>query len=183
MNLKAVIERGLTYSPPVATAIYGAIMIVLVAMTCVALVDLYTGQSELANTATLLERLRVRKAVTTVEGGGMKGSPFLDGSTVNIAAAALLQRVAGAIAKAGGTVQSSQVEVAGAQGGMVKLRVSCELTLANLQPLLYDIEAGMPFLFIDELTASMPQAVGTAGGDGNMQVQLAVSGQWRGTAR
>jgi general secretion pathway protein M len=183
MNIRTVIERGLTYSPLVAGAIYAAVMIVLGVMTYVALVDLYTGQSELANTAALLERLRGHKTVTALEGGGMKGSPFLDGPSVTVAGASLLQRVAGAVTKAGGTIQSSQVEVAGAAGGMVKLNVSCEIAQPNLQRLLYDLEAGMPFLFVDELTADMPQAVAAAGGDGRMQVQLAVSGQWQGAPR
>jgi general secretion pathway protein M len=182
MNLKTMIERGLTYSPLVAGIIYAMVMIGLGAMTYVALIDLYTGQSELANTIALLERLHGHKAATARE-GGMNGSPFLDGPSVTVAGAALLQRVAGAVSMAGGTVQSSQVEVAGAQGGMVKLNVSCEIAQPNLQRLLYDLEAGMPFLFVDELTADMPQAVAAAGGDGRMQVQLAVSGQWQGAAR
>jgi len=63
---------------------------------------------------------------------------------------------------------------------MVKLQVSCEIAQPDLQRLLYDLEAGTPFLFVDELTAEMPQAVGAAGGTGRMLLQLAVSGQWQG---
>jgi len=180
MNVRAAIERGLTYSPLVAGTIYGAVVIAFVAMTWIALADLYTGQSELANTAALLERLQGRKTPTALDGVTMNGSPFLDGPSVTVAGAALLQRVAGAITKAGGTIQSSQVEVAGAQDGMVKLQVSCEIAQPDLQRLLYDLEAGTPFLFVDELTAEMPQAVGAAGGTGRMLLQLAVSGQWQG---
>jgi len=88
-----------------------------------------------------------------------------------------------AITKAGGTIQSSQVDVAGSQGGMVKLQISCEIAQADLQRLLYDLEAGMPFLFVDELTAEMPQAVGANDGIGRMHVQFALSGQWQGAAR
>jgi hypothetical protein len=42
---------------------------------------------------------------------------------------------------------------------------------------------GMPFLFVDELTAEMPAAVGANSGIGRMHVQLALSGEWQGAAR
>jgi len=40
-----------------------------------------------------------------------------------------------------------------------------------------------PFLFVDEMTAEMPQAVGANDGIGRMHVQLALSGEWQGAAR
>ncbi|MDF0518086.1 GspMb/PilO family protein [Bradyrhizobium yuanmingense] len=60
-----------------------------------------------------------------------------------------MQRVAAAVGDAGGSVQSSQVDLAGAQAkdGFVGLVVGCELEQSALQRLLYDLEAGMPFLF------------------------------------
>jgi hypothetical protein len=43
--------------------------------------------------------------------------------------------------------------------GFVGLVVSCELEQPALQKLLYDLEAGMPFLFIDQLeTRPLPRA-------------------------
>jgi general secretion pathway protein M len=48
-----------------------------------------------------------------------------------------------------------------------------------VQPLLYDLEAGMPFLFIDQLVVQAPQA-GTGEEGSRMRVLLAVSGQWQG---
>ena len=183
MSARTIVERGLNYSPLVAATVYAAIVCLLLATTVYALVDIYSGASALADTEALLERLQGRNAVAVADGGAMNGSPFLEGSSVTIAGAALLQRVAGAVTKAGGTIQSSQVDVAGSAGGLVKLQISCEIAQADLQRLLYDLEAGMPFLFVDELTVEMPQAVGAAGGTGRMHVQLAVSGQWQGAAR
>ena len=43
------------------------------------------------------------------------GSPFLEGQTLTVAGAALLQRVADAVTKVGGNVLSSQVDVQGVQ--------------------------------------------------------------------
>jgi general secretion pathway protein M len=184
MTVRDAIERALNYSPLVAGLIYGVLVLALVTTTWLALAGIYSGETALAETASLLERLQGRKALPAAEGGTMTGSPFLEGPSVTVAGAALLQRVAGAVTKAGGNVQSSQVDVAGSQGGMVKLQISCEIAQADLQRLLYDLEAGMPFLFINELTAEMPQAVAGSGeSNGRMHVQLGVSGEWQGAAR
>jgi len=182
MSARTIVERGLNYSPLVAATIYATVVGLLLVTTVYALVDIYSGTSALADTEALLERLQGRNAAPVAD-GAMNGSPFLEGSSVTIAGATLLQRVAGAVTKAGGTIQSSQVDVAGSASGLVKLQISCEIAQADLQRLLYDLEAGMPFLFVDEMTVEMPQAVGAAGGNGRMHVQLAVSGQWQGAAR
>jgi general secretion pathway protein M len=39
----------------------------------------------------------------------------------------------------------------------VGLVVSCEIEQPELQKLLYDIEVGMPFLFVDQLDVQVPQ--------------------------
>jgi general secretion pathway protein M len=78
-------------------------------------------------------------------------------------------------------VLSSQVDVQGTQSkeGYVSLVASCQVDHAALQQLLYDLEAGMPFLFIDQLVAQAPLPT-TEPGTGRMRVTLAVSGQWEG---
>ena len=107
------------------------------------------------------------------------GSPFLQGQTVTVAGAALLQRVTTAVSLLGGNVLSSQVDLqkADAKDGWIGLVVSCDIEQASLQQLLYDIEAGMPFLFIDQLVVDAPP-VGVA--SNRTHVLLAVSGQWLG---
>ncbi len=94
------------------------------------------------------------------------GSPFLEGQTLTVAGAALLQRVADAVTKVGGSVLSSQVDVQGVQAkdGFVSVLASCEIEFAALQRLLYDLEAGMPYLFIEQFAA---QAATTSTGDGS----------------
>jgi general secretion pathway protein M len=182
MTARTIVERGLNYSPLVAGAIYATFLCLLLALAIYSVADLWSGASALSDTEELLARLQGHNAVAQSD-GTMNGSPFLEGSSVTIAGAALLQRVASAVTKANGTIQSSQVDIAGSGAGAVKLQISCEIGQDDLQRLLYDLEAGMPFLFVDELTAQMPQAVGAAGGTGRMHVQLAVSGQWKGAAR
>ena len=77
---------------------------------------------------------------------------------MTVAGAALLQRVATAVTKLGGNVLSSQVELEGteAKNGYIGLIASCEIEQPALQQLLYDLEAGMPFLFVDQLVAQAP---------------------------
>ena len=110
------------------------------------------------------------------------GSPFLEGPTVTVAGAALLQRVATAVGNVGGTIQSSQVDVLGTQAkdGFVGLVVSCEMEQPALQKVLYDLEAGMPFLFVDQLDVQVPQTTSASEqGSGRIRVVLGVSGQWQ----
>jgi general secretion pathway protein M len=184
MSIGAKIERALIASPIIAAALYGAVVVALLATTWVAVADLYDRASAVSDAAGLLDQLRGRKAVAAGENGPMNGSPFLDGPSVTVAGAALLQRVSTAIGNAGGTIQSSQVEVAGNPAGAVKLVMSAELDLNGLQRLLYDLEAGMPFLFVEQLDVQAPQAGSTAAaGVGRMHVQLAVAGEWRGAAK
>ena len=81
------------------------------------------------------------------------GPPFLVGKTITIAGAALQERVESAVKKAGGNVLSSQIDLQGPRSaeGFVGLTESIEIGQAALQPLLYDLEAGMPYLFVEIL--------------------------------
>jgi general secretion pathway protein M len=100
---------------------------------------------------------------------------------VTVAGANLLQRVAGAVTRFGGNILSSQVDLQGAQSkeGFVKVSVDCDVDQPSLQQLLYDLEAGMPFLFVDQLVAQAPET-GTGALRGRMRVSILVSGQWQG---
>ena len=99
---------------------------------------------------------------------------------MTVAGAALQERVGIAVKKVGGNVLSSQIELQGPQAaaGFVNLSEIFEIDQPALQPILYDLEAGMPFLFVDTLVVQAPQALGQAEG-GRMRVQLGVSGQWQ----
>jgi general secretion pathway protein M len=133
----------------------------------------------------LLDRLEGRKPSTEASGlaSGPAGSPFLDGRTVTVAGAALQQRVVAAVRDAGGNVLSSQVDLQGSQSkpGYISLSANCEVGQGALQQLLYDLESGMPFLFIDQLVVQLPQGggIGVATETARMRVQIDVSGQWQ----
>ena len=117
----------------------------------------------MATTGDILSHLEGRKSSSSRgerhSTAFMTGSPVLEGPTVTVAGAALLQRVAGAVTRVGGNILSSQVDLQGAQSknGFVKVSVDCEVDQPSLQKLLYDLEAGMPLLFVDQLVAQAPE--------------------------
>jgi general secretion pathway protein M len=178
------LTRALTHSPLIAVVLYLAVATGLLATIGLSVASILDQQRALAQTTDLLDQLRGRKARGAASASAERpGTPFLEGPTVTVAGAALLQRVAAAVAEVGGTVQSSQVDVLGTQAkdGFVGLVVSCEMEQPALQKLLYDLEAGMPFLFVDQLDVQVPQTTATnEGGAGRIRVVLGVSGQWQG---
>jgi general secretion pathway protein M len=183
MNLAATLRNSLKTSPVVAATAYAGLVIVLLAMAASSVVDIFGQRASVAASAAMLEQLEGRKVPTADGRSGdaamPSGSVFLEGATVTVAGAALLQRVAGAVTKLGGNVLSSQLDVQGTQAkaGFVSMLANCELDQAALQPLLYDLEAGMPFLFIDQLDIQISNATS---GEGKLRFLLGVSGQWQG---
>ena len=179
------VMRALTASPLIAVTLYVGLTAGLIALTGLSVADIVAHRQALSQTADLLDQLRGRKAgagSAASSSAEHPGTPFLEGPTVTVAGANLLQRVAAAVGNAGGTVQSSQVDVSGAQlkDGFVGLVVSCELEQPALQKVLYDLEAGMPFLFIDQLDVQVPQTTAQSEtGAGRVRVILGVSGQWQ----
>ena len=178
------VARALTHSPLIAVVLYLAVACGLLVSAGVSIASILDHQRALAQTADLLDQLQGRKA----RGGASSvsaehpGTPFLEGPTVTVAGAALLQRVATAVGNVGGTIQSSQVDVTGTQAkdGFVGLVVSCEMEQPALQKLLYDLEVGMPYLFIDQLDVQVPQTTApNERGAGRVRVVLGVSGQWQ----
>ena len=172
-------------SPLIAVTLYLAVTGGLLVMAGLSIADVVAHRQALAQTSDLLDQLRGRKGAAKNAAAGLAehpGTPFLEGPTVTVAGANLLQRVAAAVGNVGGSVQSSQVDVSGAQtkDGFVGLVVSCELEQPALQKVLYDLEAGMPFLFVDQLDVQVPQTTALSDApSGRVRVILGVSGQWQ----
>jgi general secretion pathway protein M len=174
-------RKLLVLQRPGAIALYVALVVLSFVVTITSISSIAERRANIAAEEHMLAQLAghsfVRKGDSSPLGAAPSGSPFLQGRTVNVAGAALLQRVAGAITGVGGNVLSSQVDLqkADAKDGWVGLVVSCEIEQSSLQQLLYDIEAGMPFLFIDQLVVDAPET----GAEGDrLKVLLSVSGQW-----
>ena len=184
MNPAMVLRKTFATSPVAAATAYAGLVIVLLFMVVSSIADVLGRRAEVAASATMLQQLEDRRPAAArgaADAAMPSGSAFLEGATVTIAGATLLQRVASSVAKFGGNVLSTQVELQGTQAksGFLSMIASCEIDQPDLQGLLYDIEAGMPFLFIDQLVIQTPNA--TSGSEkGKLRILLAVSGQWRG---
>jgi len=173
----AVSRKAITASPVLAAAIYIGLVAVLLFVIVTSILDVVGQRSEVAAASAMLEQLEGLRPAAV---GG--ASAYLEGATVTVAGAALLQRVAGAVAKFGGNVLSTQLDLQGSQtrAGFLSMIASCEIDQPQLQQLLYDLEAGMPFLFVDQLEIQTSlSASGSA--SGRLRILIAVSGQWRGT--
>ena len=185
MSEQSPFQRAVLRFPQAAAAAYAVLLLLFVAGTWNAIADIIHQRADVAAARDLLDRLEGRRPASRRAGGAGEvvpvGSPTLEGPTVTVAGASLLQRVAGAVAKVGGNVLSSQVELQGTQAkaGFVGVIASCELDQPALQKLLYDLEAGMPFLFIDQLVVQSP-ITSSSDHDGRMRILLAGSGQWQG---
>jgi general secretion pathway protein M len=183
MNIAIELRKSLTTSPIVATSVYAGLVCVLLVTAVSSIADMFSQRATVNASAALLAQLEGRKApppgAPSGDAGMPAGSAFLEGATVTVAGAALLQRVAAAVTKHGGNMLSSQLDVQGqhAKAGFVSMVASCELDQSALQPLLYDLEAGMPFLFVDQLDIQAPTG---SSGEGKLRILLGVSGQWQG---
>ncbi|CCD94814.1 putative General secretion pathway protein M, GspM [Bradyrhizobium sp. ORS 375] len=178
-------HRIFVSSPAAAAALYAVSLLALIWFGAAAVLDLLAKRDQLNDVTTQLAQFAERKrpggttAVSVAAAPG--GSVFVEGRTVTIAGAALVQRLTEAITKVGGNVLSTQVDLPAARtnANMISVVASCELEQPALQQLLYDIEAGFPFLFVDQLHVQQPLA--TAASEGaRLRVQLTISGQWRG---
>ncbi len=188
MNQTATLKRILA-APLPAAALYLGLMILFLFVVFSSFADILGRRADVAASGAMLEQLEGRRPAA-VRGQGTSvaapaGSPFLQGETVTVAGANLLQRVTSAVTRLGGKVLSSQVDLQGPQQGtqskpgFLSVIASCEIDQPGLQQLLYDVEAGMPFLFVDQLVAEAPANLAESG-DGKLRVLLTVSGQWQG---
>jgi len=184
MTINHLFDRYVARYPSIPALCYAALVLALFVTVSFAVMNILQHRRAVMETAEMLARFEHRTPLSPAEpglgaGDDRQGSPFLDGQTVTVASAALLQRVTGAIARAGGNVVSSGVapQDSHSADSFVRITATCELEQKALQELLYDIEAGMPFLFVDQFLA---QTALPASENGRIRIVLEVSGLWLG---
>jgi general secretion pathway protein M len=186
MNLSDLFTTFLTRFPSGAAILYIGLVMVFAITAWTTVAEILQRREAVAATASVLSQLEGRSPAVPRSRGKdadtvTTGSPLLDGGTVTVGGANLLQRVASSITRLGGNILYTQVDLDGPQAkdGFVGVTVSCEVAQPALQQLLYDLEAGMPFLFVDQLVAQGPAAP-AATPEGKLRVVISVSGQWQG---
>lgn len=180
MISKQRIEALLARFPLAAAVAYFALIVMFVFITVDGVLQILQRRDAVAAASEILSRIDARNPArapaTATDVGVPTGSPFLEGATASVAGAALLQRLTSATKRMRGNTLSSQVDLQGplSKTGFISATSTFEIEPAQLQPLLYDLEAGMPVLFVDELVVQAPS--GSAEG-GKLRVMLAVAGQ------
>ncbi|HEY5204388.1 MAG TPA: type II secretion system protein GspM [Roseiarcus sp.] len=164
--------------------VYVGVVIALLSISLLLVADLSDKAAELAAVQKRLDQLSERpqpnQSASIGSNAGVNGSPFLNGQTITIAGAALQQRLEAAIAKADGVLMSSEVDLEGpdAKNGFVGLTANMEVSEPAVQTILYDIEAGMPFLVVDKVSIQSPEVFGEPE-TGRTRMTIGVVGQWR----
>jgi len=184
MTMRNTFNRLFVGRAHVAGMIYGAAVMSLVLVAMWSFVDLFGEYSMYNERADVLARLQdgARALANRTDAQAWPpGSPFLEAQTETTASAALLQRITNAISEAGGNILSSEVDRSGARDkeGYQRVTATCDIDELGLQRLLYDLEANMPFLFIESL---MVQSRTSQGGNqsARLQAQVRVAGRWGG---
>ena len=187
MSMSQLFTAFLTRFPAGAAILYVGVVMVFGITAWTTVADILERREAVAATASVLSQLEGRSPPAPRGRGKdadpvVTGSPLLEGATVTVGGANLLQRVAGSITRLGGNILSTQVDLQRpeAKDGFVSVTVNCEVEQPVLQQLLYDLEAGMPFLFVDQLVAQGPAAPGMAA-EMKLRVLISVSGQWQGS--
>jgi len=177
MNLAQSIGNYVAQHRNLAGLTYVASIVICGVITLSMLTDLVDRYHARDASLDTLSRLQ-GPDLSSSKDGVPPGTPSLEGQTLTTASATLLQRITSIITKAGGTVISSEMVVRDAQSkdGYVTAIANCELEQESLQKVIYEIEAGMPFLFIDQLQIRVPET----GQAGRLRVLFGVAGLWTG---
>jgi len=96
---------------------------------------------------------RLKRRVAEVEKARAGNRQTLPESSPTFAAAALQDRVKSVVTESGGKLTSTQVLPPVQEGAFTRVTIAVRMSVANpvLQRVLYDLESGVPYLFVDKL--------------------------------
>jgi general secretion pathway protein M len=141
-------------------------------------------QLEIESKSQLLDSMQ-RRAHSEREGAGAAQIAAISAPTETMAASTLQQYLLDRVEQAGGTVQRVQAESGRDAKSDGMRRVTAEIVFDAssdvLQHLLFDIETGTPFVFVDTLSAQPTSPSGTAKTGISPEIlrsSLAVSSYW-----
>lgn len=173
-----------------ATALFGAIVVALVAAGFAAKIDLdareATFEERRFELRALVKRLEARGPGLARAEQALAADPFLPGATPTLAANALQRRIVALAEDCGVRLRTIGAETATDvdPGALphVTLQLSAGARIAAVQKLLYRIETEAPFILVDEATIRAPQAGGSAGRearDPELEIELRLIGYLR----
>ena len=136
MSMSNLFTAFLTRFPAGASFLYVGVVMAFGITAWTTAADILQRREAVAATAAVLSQLEGRTPAVP-RGRGREpdpvnsGSPLLDGATVTVGGANLLQRVAGSITRVGGNILYTQVDLEGPQAkdGFVGVTVSCVVVM------------------------------------------------------
>lgn len=129
----------------------------------------------------------LQKQLDALHRQGATGAGYLEGQNETLVAAALQERLKSAVVRTGGHLNSTQVLAGGDKNKphRVAVRGQMQMSIAALQHVLYALESGSPYLFIDNLDVRPVvdvRGTGTSDGDALLDVHFDVYGYMQGGA-
>jgi general secretion pathway protein M len=132
----------------------------------------------------VLDRQAARAKADPGARSSLQDVAAISGPTETVAASALQKRILEVLEAAGGSVQSVQAEPVkdAATDGLRRLvaQLTFDSSIGGLQGLLFELETGVPFVFVDSMTAqpATTSVPGARPGD-RLRVTLSVSSYWK----
>jgi general secretion pathway protein M len=178
--------RTLGREQMIAIAALGLLLIACVSSVAVSLAFRAEAGDELSDRQDVLSRLEARARLKTephgqVRGGVAPAAAFLDAPTPGLAGAELQAYIARLADRHAALVSFGTQAAAGEDaGGAVRVDASLDISLGALQVLLYQLESGTPYVFVDTMTVRAT-AGPTSGvsGDAPLRVTLGLCALWR----
>jgi general secretion pathway protein M len=161
-----MLRRGSLFSRMLAVGLLGAVLLAAYGLVLAPVIAAYreVGQ-EIEESQLLLQRYRslasqrpeLSARVADLEQQAAKVGGYLKGPSDALAAAELQDHARAVIEGAGGSLRSTQILPASAVDSKVParraaLRIQLSIDIKGLQKVLYQLETGQPYLFVDQLT-------------------------------
>jgi general secretion pathway protein M len=161
-----MLRRGSLLSRILAVGLLGGVLLAGYGLVLAPVIAAYQEVAqEIDESRLLLQRYRnlagqqpeLRARLADLEQESAKVGGYLKGSSDALAAAELQDHARAVIESAGGDLRSTQILPAGATDSKVPvrratLRIQLAIDIKGLQKVLYQLETGQPYLFVDELT-------------------------------
>jgi general secretion pathway protein M len=178
--------RKLNREQGVAIGVLGLFILLCIGAGAWALVARSDAAWELSQRQDLLSRLETA-ARGKARGGGPSvrasapASAFLDAPTLGLASAMLEEHITH-LADQHATLVSFAVQSAGGadSGDAVRIEASMDINLRELQTLLYELESGAPYVFVDSITVRpVSGAAQSDAAAAPLRTMIGLRGLWR----
>jgi general secretion pathway protein M len=161
-----MLRRGSLLSRILAVGLLGGVLLAGYGLVLAPVIAAYQEVAqEIDESRLLLQRYRnlasqqpeLRARLAELEQQSAQVGGYLKGSSDALAAAELQDHARAVIESAGGNLRSTQILPADAAASKVPvrratLRIQLAIDIKGLQKVLYQLETGQPYLFVDELT-------------------------------